>query len=75
MAAGLAGVEMTKTTTGNIIFVAALGAVLGLLGNEVKGLQDWGQSITPSFIGTALMHLGTVIGAYVGGRLIPTSGQ
>jgi hypothetical protein len=74
MAAGLAGVEMTKTTTGNIIFIAALGAVLGLLGNEVKELQDWGQSVTPSFIGTALMHLGTVIGAYVGGRLIPTGG-
>lgn len=64
---------MTPTTTGNVIFIAALGMTLGLLGSEVQGLSGWAEAASTAFVGKAFVHLSTVIGAYVGGRLIPTN--
>ena len=60
---------------GNIVALAALGTALGLIGNEVAALQSWTPVLEPAFIGKTLIHLGTVVGAYVGGRLIPTGGS
>lgn len=57
---------------GTLVFVAALGAALGLIGNEISALQSWDPVYQPAFIGKTLIHIGTVVGAYVGGRLIPT---
>lgn len=62
---------MSPRTTGNLIFVAALGAVLLGLSTEIKGLHDWPEALTPAFVGQTMWHIGSVIGAYVGGRLIP----
>jgi len=63
---------MTQTQTGYVIFVAAIGAMLGLLAVDVSNLHGWADANTPSFVGHVMAHLGTVIAAFVGGKLIPT---
>lgn len=62
---------MKPRATGNVIFVAALGMVLLGLSSEVRGLHDLRETWTPDFLGKVMWHIGTVIGAYVGGRIIP----
>lgn len=63
---------MTPTTTGWFLFIAALGMMAGLMGAEVSGLPDWAPIITPAFVGKALIHVSTVVAAFIGGKLIPT---
>lgn len=63
---------MQPKQTGYFVFIAAIGVMAGLLGNEVAQFSSWSEGFTPRFVGTALIHLGTVVGAFVGGRLIPT---
>ena len=59
--------------TGYVVFLAALGVMAALVGNEVSTFQHWNQVLTPAFIGKTLIHVGTVVGAFVGGKLIPTT--
>jgi hypothetical protein len=63
---------MTDTGKGYIIFIAALGMMLTLISADVSKLQEWGHVWTPSFVAQAFAHLGAVITAFIGGRLIPT---
>lgn len=65
----------SQTTQGWIVFVAAMGMVLGLLGAEVGQLTAWDSAMSPAFVGKSLIHVATVIAAFVGGRLIPTRGS
>ncbi len=60
-----------QTTTGWIIFIAALGMMGGLVAVDIITLKDWNGISTPLFVGTALGHLSSVITAFVGGKLIP----
>lgn len=63
---------MNATNSGWIIFIASLGMMTGLMGNELSSLRSWEDAQTVVFVGKCLMHLSVVIGAFVGGRLIPT---
>ncbi len=63
---------MTQTTTGWLVFIAALGMMCTLLAADVGRLETWSSATTPAFIGNIFAHLGVVIGAFVGGKLIPT---
>ena len=47
--------------------------ILGLLAPEIGALADWAAVMAPSFVAKLLGHLAAVIGAFVGGRLIPTT--
>lgn len=58
--------------TGWLVGLAAIGVMLTHSAAEVMKLSDWSGMFTPSFVGSQLLHLGTVIGAFVGGKLIPT---
>lgn len=60
------------TFIGWAVLIAALGMTLGLLGNEISGLQSWDQTMTPAFVGKAFIHLSVVAGAWVGGKLMPS---
>ena len=62
---------MTPTQTGSVVFIAALGMMSTLMSVEIHELVSWNQMFTPAFMGTLLAHFGTVIGAYVAGRLTP----
>lgn len=66
---------VNKKAAGYVVLLAALGMTLGLIGQEVKGITTWTDLLTPAFVGTTLVHLGTVIGAYVAGRFTPTKGD
>lgn len=63
---------MTSTVGGWIVFAAAIGMMMTLLSGEVVGLQTWAAALTPAFVGKAMAHVGVVIAAFIGGKLIPT---
>lgn len=63
---------MTTTHTGWLLFVAALGMMATLIAPEIAGLATFSEALTPSFIGKTLAHFGTVIAAFVAGKIIPT---
>lgn len=62
---------MTQNQKGWIVFVAALGMMLGLLSPEIAALPNWGATAEPLFVAKVLGHLGAVIAAFVAGRLMP----
>lgn len=62
-------------TTGWMVFLAALGMLLGLMASEVSALQSWDAAMAPPFVGKMMAHLGITIAAFVGGKLIPTPGD
>lgn len=66
---------MTDHGKGWVIFLAALAVSLGFLGNEVGKMQDAGELLSMKFIGEVLQHIGTVITAFVGGKMIPPNGN
>lgn len=62
---------MTKTTTGWVVFIAAIGMMFSLLSVDIVALKDFNEMATPLFIGTFMGHIAAVIAAFIGGRLIP----
>lgn len=66
---------MTQTTTGWVIFIAALGMMAGLMGNELSNLHTWTEAATVAFVGKSLVHFSVVIAAFVGGKLLPGPGD
>ena len=66
---------MTQTNAGWLILIAAFGMMATLIGTEIAGLPDWEPVYTPSFVGKTAIHLGAVIAAFVGGKLLPQAGQ
>ncbi len=62
---------MSQTTTGWLILIAALGMMMTLMAVDVSNLTTWNAIFTPAFIGSAMAHFGTVIAAFIGGKLIP----
>lgn len=64
---------MTPTKSGWLLFIAAIGMMCGLLYTDVAKLTSWWDATTPSFIAQVMFHFSTVVLAFIGGRLIPTS--
>lgn len=62
---------MNQTTIGWTLFVAAIGMICSLLAVDVSKLSNWDNVWKPEFIGLVMAHLGTVITAFIGGKLIP----
>lgn len=62
---------MTQTNTGWIIFVAAIGMMLGMIAIDISSLNEWSQMTTPVFVGTTIGHIAATIAAFVGGKVIP----
>lgn len=62
---------MTDYAKGWLLFLAAIGMMCTLMSAEIAQLTDWIEASKPTFVGKLLAHLGVVIAAFVGGRLIP----
>lgn len=62
---------MSQTTTGWVVFVAAIGMMFSLLAVDIVALKDFGQMYTPLFVGTFMGNIAAVIAAFIGGKLIP----
>ena len=65
---------MTQKQMGWTILAAALGSMFTLMAVDISQLSGWHEATTPAFVGSMVAHLGTVLGAFVGGKLIPTEG-
>ncbi len=63
---------MNQATGGWVLFIASIGMMCTLLSADVVRLATWNQAFTPGFIGIMMAHLGVVITAFIGGKLIPT---
>lgn len=66
---------MTYTQAGWLLALAAFGMLAGLVGVELTELKNWGDVWTVEFIGKALIHVASVISAFVGGKLLPQPQQ
>jgi uncharacterized YccA/Bax inhibitor family protein len=66
---------MTNKHAGYILGLASVGMMLVLISSDIKQLNSFSDAWTPAFIGTATAHLGNVIMAFIGGKLIPTEPQ
>lgn len=64
---------MTARGAGWFVFLAALGMMMGLLGAELAQMKSFGEALTPGFFGKGLIHVSSVIAAFVGGKIIPTT--
>lgn len=62
---------MNATTSGWVIFIVALGMMSGLLANDVAKLTNWNQAFAPAFVAVIMAHFGSVVVAFIGGKLIP----
>lgn len=60
------------TQPGFLVFIAALGMMAGLLSVDISQLPTFGAMWTPIFVGKSLAHVGAVIAAFIGGKLLPT---
>ena len=60
-----------QTTLGWVVFVGAIGMMCGMLAVDIASLKEWSQMQTPVFVGTTLGHISAVVGAFVGGKIIP----
>lgn len=59
--------------TGWIIFIAALGMMCSLLAIDISNMKSWLETTTPEFVGSVMAHIGAVIAAFIGGKLIPSN--
>lgn len=64
---------MNKTTSGWVLFIVALGMMSSLMAADVGKLVSWSGASTPAFISIVMAHFGTVVVAFVAGKLIPES--
>lgn len=64
---------MTRTSTGQIVLLAALGMMAGLMATEVRELDSWAAITSPSFVGSLLAHFASIVAAYVSGQIVPTA--
>jgi len=62
---------MNSTSTGWMLFIASVGMMCSLLAVDVAKLAKWNDVFQPSFIALIMAHMGVVITAFVGGKIIP----
>ena len=63
---------MTNKHAGWVLGLASLGMMLMLISADVRQLGSLDDVWTPTFIGSSMAHLGNVIMAFIGGKLIPS---
>lgn len=63
---------MSPKQTGYTVLIAALGMLCGLLSPEISGLPSWSAALAPAFAGKVLAHVGVVVAAFWGGKIIPS---
>lgn len=64
---------MTNKQSGWMLGIASIGMMLGLMALDISKLNNWDAMSHPSFVAQLLAHVATVITAFVGGKLIPTT--
>ena len=63
---------MKQARKGRMTALGAAGLMAGLMVAEIAGLQSWAQALAPPFVAKVVGHIAVVIGAYEGGRMVPS---
>lgn len=64
--------DSQNTTLGWVIFVAAIGMLFSMISIDLVAMHgSWDGIRSPEFVGTTIGHIGAVITAFIGGKLIP----
>lgn len=63
---------MTDYAKGHLIFLGALGMMLGLMAPEIGALPNWSAAASPPFVAKMVGHVSVVIVAFVGGKKVPS---
>jgi hypothetical protein len=64
--------DSQQTTVGWTVMLAAVGMLFGMLSIDLVSVHGWDELRSPEFVGTTIGHIGAVIMAFVGGKLIPS---
>lgn len=51
------------------MLIACIALALNAIGMDISELMGWEAVKTPTFIGSLISHVGSILGAYVSGRL------
>lgn len=60
---------MSEKNQARLVFLAALGMLLGLIGADIRQWQTWEPLWNPSTIGQLCVHLSAVLASFTGGVL------
>ena len=60
---------ISDRTQSTLLFIAAIGMVLGLTGGDLMKWDNWYPLLAPSTWGQFFVHLSSVIAAFTGGTL------
>lgn len=63
---------MDAKAKGWILFVAAVGLFCTMVTVDIGQLQEWESATQPKFVAKIIGYIGTVIGSFVAGKLMPT---
>jgi hypothetical protein len=66
---------MTNKNMGWMLGAASVGMLFLLISADISQMKDFNEVWTPYFVGNMIAHIGNVLMAFVGGKLIPTSPQ
>lgn len=67
--------DVTNKVAGWTLAVASVAMLCVLISADIKQLHSFNEAMTPFFLGNMLAHVGNVLMAFVGGKLIPTQPQ
>lgn len=62
---------MNNTSRGWMLFIGSMGAMCTLLAFDLRQFKTWNQALQPESLGLILLHIGTLLGAFAGGKIIP----
>lgn len=64
---------MNQTQAGWLLILAAIGMMATLVSTDIAALSNWHDMMEPKFVALMLAHMGAVITAAIGGKLLPTN--
>lgn len=62
---------MNNASIGWVIFIGCIGMMASLMAVDIGTLPSWHDATRPAFVGGQMGHLGTVIAAFIAGKIIP----
>lgn len=66
---------MSNKTAGWVVGLGCIGMMFTLCAVQLGSLNTWDEALAPKFIASQLGNLGMVIGAFVGGKIIPPKSE
>lgn len=62
---------MNNHAKGWMLFIAAIGMYATMVSTDIGQLEAWKSAWEPAFVAKLIGYFGAVVGAFVGGTLVP----